>query len=145
MEDDQLGQRLLDTADIESSQDRIWNYYLGSPHTAAVITAPASASRVIVTTLPDRALGHEVSLAELSLAPLREALARPPTPEVPPTSKTVTTGAREEVAALVRLPALVRVVITLLVSVTDPGAGVCLLPAHPAPGAEVRGRDARGH
>ena len=112
--------------------------HLVTCHAPTIVTSPASLG--LVTTVPAGKLGHEAGVTHICVTLVRETLARSPTLVMSPSSEARTAGVGEEVTSLIGLLALVRVVITLVKSVTNPGAGVCLIPAGPASGSQMRGR-----
>ena len=114
--------------------------HLVTCHAPAIVTPPASLGRVLVTTVSAGKLGHEAGITHICVTLVRETLARSPTLVMSPSSEARTAGVGEEVTSLIGLLALVRVVITLVESVTNPGAGVCLITAGPASGSQMRGR-----
>ena len=112
--------------------------HLVTGHAPTIVTPPASLA--LVTAVSAGKLGHEAGVTHICVTLVRETLARSPTLVMSPSSEARTAGVGEEVTSLIGLLALVRVVITLVESVTNPGAGVCLITAGPASGSQMRGR-----
>ena len=114
--------------------------HLVTAHTPPVITSPSSLARVIVMTVSARKLGHESSVTSVGLTLTGETLSSSQAFVMSPTVGALTARLREEVTPLVRLLALVGVIITLFKTVTNPGARIDLISAHPSPGGQMGGR-----
>ena len=112
--------------------------HLVTGHAPTIVTPPASLA--LVTAVSAGKLGHEAGVTHICVTLVRETLARSPTLVMSPSSEARTARVGEEVTSLIGLLALVRVVITLVESVTNPGAGVCLISAGPATWSQMRAR-----